>query len=260
MSAALVQPGFAASIWSAEPASPSGLRAWNGSDPARRFAVYRNNVRATLAAALAGTFPVLRALLGEEFFHAMAIEYVQARPPSSPVLIEYGEDLGDFIAAFAPAAALPYLPDIARLEQLRVQAFHAADASVPQPREFEAWLAKPESLPSLRLRLHPSLRLLRSSFAVLSLWRAHQQPEELARDEALAVLDLGAAEDIVIWRPQFEVHVAALPPGAFDCLIALQRGETLGVALQAASSTPGFELETIIQRLVHDGLLTDIIS
>lgn len=260
MNAAPMQPGFAASLWSAEPSTPTGLRAWNGSDPARRFAVYRNNVRATLAAALAEAFPVLRALLGEEFFLAMAIEYVQAHPPGSPVLIEYGQGFGDFIAQFAPAGALSYLPDVARLEQLRVQSFHAADAPALQSREFEAFLAKPESLPDLRLRVHPSLRLLRSPFAVLSLWLAHQHPEEAARDEALAALDLGNAEDIVIWRPQFDVHVAALPPGAFECLLALQRGETLGAALQAASSVPGFELQTIFQRLVHDGLLTDIIQ
>ena len=260
MSAVPTQPAFAAALLDARPTAPAGLQSWNGSDPAQRFAVYRNNMRMSLAGALAEGFPVLRQLLGEEFFQAMAVEYVQASPPRSPVLIEYGEDLADFIAGFAPTAELPYLADVARLEYLRVQAFHAADAPVALAQQFQAWLAQPERLPGLRLQLHPSLRLLRSSFAVLSLWQAHQLPDETQRDAALADLDLSRAEDILIWRPQFEVRAAALPPGALDVLLSLQNGDTLGQALDATRAVPGFALQSLFDRLVHDGLVTEILS
>mgnify|MGYP001390820627 CR=1 FL=1 len=43
---------FAAALLDAERAVPSGLVAWNGSDPARRFAIYRNNVVVSLVDAL----------------------------------------------------------------------------------------------------------------------------------------------------------------------------------------------------------------
>jgi Putative DNA-binding domain len=39
---------------------PAGLVAWSGSDPGPRFAVHRNNVRVSLVAALADTFPVVQ--------------------------------------------------------------------------------------------------------------------------------------------------------------------------------------------------------
>ncbi|MBP8278840.1 MAG: putative DNA-binding domain-containing protein, partial [Propionivibrio sp.] len=38
------QTTFAAALLDPDLAPPNGLIAWNGSDPARRFAVYRNNV------------------------------------------------------------------------------------------------------------------------------------------------------------------------------------------------------------------------
>lgn len=47
---------------------PGGLTSWNGSDPELRFAVCRNNVMVSLIDALADTFPVVQALVGEEFF------------------------------------------------------------------------------------------------------------------------------------------------------------------------------------------------
>jgi len=54
--------------------------------------------------------------VGEEFFGAMAAAFVLECPPRSPVLASYGDELPEFIAGFASARDLAYLPDVARLE------------------------------------------------------------------------------------------------------------------------------------------------
>jgi hypothetical protein len=113
---------------------PEGLFSHNGADPASRFAVYRNNVHSSLISALADGYPVTRQLVGDGFFRAMAGLYVQAYPPTSPLLNEYGSDLAAFIQGFAPAASVPYLADVARLEHLRINAYHAADTPVAEPQ------------------------------------------------------------------------------------------------------------------------------
>ncbi|MBL8587921.1 MAG: putative DNA-binding domain-containing protein, partial [Methylobacteriaceae bacterium] len=107
---------FAAALLSPGAPAPPGLTTWNGSDPARRFAVYRNNVVVSLIEALSGAFPVTRELVGEEFFRAMAREFALGHPPRSPVMARFGEELPGFIAAFAPARELPWLADVAALE------------------------------------------------------------------------------------------------------------------------------------------------
>ena len=77
------------------PASP---RARGGAD-ATRFAVYRNNVDVGLTKALAQRFPVAERLVGDEFFAGMARAYVPVQAAASPLMIEYGDDFPDFIAA-----------------------------------------------------------------------------------------------------------------------------------------------------------------
>src|SRR3990167_7733275 len=99
------QTAFANALLDPELPSPGGLSTWNGSDPATRFAVYRNNVTVSLIDALADTFPVVQALVGEEFFRAMARVSVRATPPRSRLMAFYGHDFADFVSAFPPVAS-----------------------------------------------------------------------------------------------------------------------------------------------------------
>lgn len=50
------QQAIAAALLDPAQPCPPGLTTWNGSDPAHRFAVYRNNVIVSLVDALADTF------------------------------------------------------------------------------------------------------------------------------------------------------------------------------------------------------------
>ena len=90
---------------------PTGLCNPDGSAASKRFDIYRNNVAVGLTEALRTGFPVLRALVGDEFFTAMAGVYLRAHPPSTPLMMYYGEAMPSFLAGFAPVAHLPYLPD-----------------------------------------------------------------------------------------------------------------------------------------------------
>ena len=205
MTAAASQREFARALLDVRLAPPAGLRAWNGSDPAQRFDVYRNNVMVSLIRALASGFPVTCQLVGDEFFHAMAREYVLSEPPTSPVLVEYGDGFPDFIARFPAAKGLPYLADVARLERMRIQSYHAQDAQVLAAEALPALMADPEGLPNLRLSPHPACHVLRSRFAVFSVWAAHQHEHPSGRSAALEILDTGRAEDVLVLRPFLEV-------------------------------------------------------
>ncbi|HSO45483.1 MAG TPA: DNA-binding domain-containing protein, partial [Rhodoferax sp.] len=53
------QAAFAQALLNPHMPCPGGLTTCNGSDPATRFAVYRNNVTVSLIDALADTYPVV---------------------------------------------------------------------------------------------------------------------------------------------------------------------------------------------------------
>ena len=111
------QAAFSAALLDIVLPCPDGLCSANGADPASRFAVYRNNVQGSLINALADSYPVVRQLVGDEFFRAMAGVFVQSHPPHSPLMSDYGRELADFISEFEPASR--YRPDRERTRLVR---------------------------------------------------------------------------------------------------------------------------------------------
>ena len=167
-----VQDEFADALLSAATPVPSSLKGAAIRRADRRFAVYRNNVAVSLVEALGARFPVVKRLVGDEFFSAMAHAFVLREPPLSPLLIHYGETFPAFIEAFDAAKPLPYLADVARLEYARGRAYHAADVE-PLPRA--AFAALPAGrIGSARVTLHPSVGIIASRFPVLSIWEVNQ--------------------------------------------------------------------------------------
>ncbi|GMV68809.1 MAG: hypothetical protein AMXMBFR76_12480 [Pseudomonadota bacterium] len=230
------QPEFARALLDPERPPPADLSTWNGSDPAVRLAVYRNNVMVSLLGVLADTFPVTRELVGDAFFRAMGQCFVRARPPQSPVMAEYGAGFADFIAGFAPAGTLPYLPDVARLEWLRVVALHAADAEPLPAARIAALLAEQPDLGAWRLRLHPSFAVLRSDYAAVAIWAAHQGAGDLA------LIDPDQGESAWIVRPDLDVAVIPIDTAGGAFAAALLDGLPLAAAI-AAVDEAGLHLD-----------------
>ncbi len=243
-----VQAAFAAALLDPAAPIPSGIVGPDRGPAPRRFAVYRNNVVSALTNAVAGSFPAVRRIVGEDFFRAMARAYVHAEPPTSPVLIDYGATFPDFIAGFAPAAPLPYLGDVARIECAWREAYHAEDTG-PLPQAALAGIPEAE-LPGVSFAMHPSLRLVRSRYPVLTIWRMN------ASDAPITPVDFSVAEDALIVRPDAEVEVRHVPPGGHAFVTALAAGETLLSAAETAQAADErFDLAGNIAGLLAAGAL-----
>ncbi len=213
-----------------------------------RFAVHRNNVVAGLAAALGAAYPAVRALTGEAFFDAAAALHVRAFPPRSPVMLLYGEAFPDWIEAFPPAAGLPWLGDVARLERAWLEAFHEAEAGPLAGARLAA--LPPGRAESARLRPHPALRLVASRHPVVSLWAA-----STGRDGP--AVDLAREETAVVSRPGADVLVRIAEPGEAAFAAALLAGETLGAMAERAAAG-AFDLSTELARAFEAGLIAEI--
>lgn len=237
------QARFAAALLRPDPHCPPGLRTHNGSDPGARFDVYRNNVVSSLVGALADTFPVTRQLVGDEFFGAMARRFVLEQPPLSPLLCEYGDEFAGFVESFAPAASLPYLADMARLERARVQAYHADDAPALSAGEIAPFLSDPRALALSHVEFHPSARLVQSDHAVVSLWAAHQGHGEIER------VDPSSPEAALVLREGDDAAVVRVPPAAAAFIRALMDGAALADA--AAAPDPPFDLAASLAILIR---------
>jgi len=223
----------------------------------RRFAAYRRNVIGNWRSALASTYPVLAQLVGQLRFGELADQYIAACPSVNGDLNAYGGELAALLDASALAKALPYLPDIARLEWALFVAYGAADTA-----EFD--LAALASVPvdaqaALRLPVWAGATLIESPWPLLDIWQAHQgAPAE--RDTLLAGIDLspsGGSRGVLVVRSEGRVFPVALSSGEALFLRALQADQTLVEAIAAAlAADPYFNPGAALQRLIALHALT----
>jgi hypothetical protein len=245
------ETSFADALLNADRPVPRGITAHNAAVPARRFAVYRNNVVLGLGKALKSRFPVVEKLVGEEFFAAMARRFVMAQPPRSPLLATYGDSFPAFIAAFEPASEIPYLADVAQLEAARTRAYHAADAAAIDTGRLTA--LDSEVVERIRIDMHPSAEIVRSPYPIVTIWAMNSGEQELA-----PIADW-RGEDALVARPCLEVQVRRLPPGGAAFLLALAAGRSLGDAAGAAlADDPDFDLTNNLAGLIDTGLVRNI--
>jgi hypothetical protein len=216
-----LQASFAAALLSPE---PSARPAFLTGGVAERFSIYRNNFHHGLGTQMAEAYPVVRRLVGERFFQACASAFIVREPPRSRSLALYGAGFPAFLQGFEPAAALPYLPDVARLERGRLEALHAADAAPLTPHGLTALAGE-----DARLERHPASRLVTSPHPILDIWAANQA------DAAPGPRCLPAVgQCVLITRPAREVRLLALTPAQAAFARRALDGQALDAAYEAA--------------------------
>jgi hypothetical protein len=215
-----------------------------------RFAIYRNNVHASLAAILRDTFPVICRLTGERFFAYAAHEFVRAYPPTRPALYEYGAAFADFIERFPPCRELVYLPDVARLEWLMNVVATARD-ECPLSSCALAGFA-PEAAAYLQFRLRTLY--LESPWPLDRIWRANQTE---AADEVISLNEGGARLEVS--RRDGIAGFRSLNAADFAFRSALADGAILGAAIERALGVDAsFVAGEALTRFFHDGAVVAV--
>ncbi|MCP5365683.1 MAG: putative DNA-binding domain-containing protein [Hyphomicrobiales bacterium] len=173
-------------------------------DRASLFGVYRNAYTQRLTEILANDYPKLASLLGQDEFRTMAHGYIAACPSHYPNARWFGRALADgFLATDPHYAARPFLAELAALEWALGEAFDAPDDPIVTVEDLMA--IPPEHWPGLRLKLHPSVRIVHSRWGAPEIWQAIDRGEEpQARDTA------GEPVDALIWRREFKSYYRTL--------------------------------------------------
>lgn len=218
-------------------------------DPARpappAFAVYRNTVMKGCIDALQANYPAVARLVGEEWFRAAAAVFVRDHLPSTPMLLEYGEGFADFLARFEPAAGLPYLPAVARLDRYWTEAHAAADEPALDARALAG--LDPESLASLRLRPHAAARWAWHDLPAYTIWSRNRNEAAVAGDEP----DIAwRPEGALIVRPDDAVRWIGLDEAGCAFMDACAAGATL---VEAAEAAPAGGVSGLLASLLAAG-------
>lgn len=238
------QTQFRTALLDPESPAPDGVQNPDGVAATKRFDVYRNNVAVSLTDALETAFPVVNKLVGNDFFRAMAGVYLRAHPPKSPVMMFYGDEMPEFLAAFAPAQSVPYLPDVARLELALRHSYHAADADPVAPDALGQ--IAPDTLPNVVFGFAPCVHLIASQYPLHSIWAANTHGGEVAK----------TAQPALITRPEFDPQVDALTPKQATVITALMAATPLGDALELGGA--GFDFGALLGLLLSRNALISL--
>ncbi len=229
-----------------------------GATGAERLGIYRRTIASNYRNALGATYPVARRVVGAPFFHALVDAYVATHPSRSGDLNAYGGAFGDFLAGYPPASELPYLADVARLEWAIDEANRAADSHADPETVLNALAACPgDDLPSLRLRMDGSCRLIESPFPLLRIWQVNQP----GHDGEMRV-DFEAGPDrLRVRREPSGVALERIAAGDFAWLSALSARSDLATAIGAAQHADAtFDLGAALHRFIGDGTITGIVE
>jgi hypothetical protein len=220
--------------------------------PARRLAVYQNNVRANFIESLHSSFPALWRLVGEDYFRQIAGAYHRSYPSRSGDLLHAGRDFPDYVAKLHRADEYRYLADIARLEWLCQEALLAA-AHAPLDLDRLRLIA-PTAYDALRFELHPAVRLYASAYPALRIWEAN-----VASEADPELIDLaGGADCLAVTRHELELKFYRLGPGEYAFLSALQCGMVFSAALEAGSGCDAdFDAAAALRRFVAAEVIVD---
>jgi hypothetical protein len=202
----------------------------DGLAPEVRLSIYRNTFIGASITALRLTFPAVCRLVGAEFFEAAASTFAAAKPPRSGYLNDYGEAFPAFLAEFAPAASLPYIADVARLEWAVNRALHASDVEPLGLARLEA--IDPEDHGRVAFVPHPSIGLVRSNYPVDAIWRAVIGQD----DAAMAEIDLASGPVcLLIESRDGRIEMTQCRTEVWRFASALFAGEPLQAVIDAGS-------------------------
>ncbi len=213
------------------------------------FAIYRNTVLKGCIDALQANFPAVARLVGEEWFRAAAALYARQDPPRVPMLFEYGAGFADFLARFEPAAQLPYLPAVARLDRFWSES-HTARDEAPLRAQALAGLA-PDRLGGIVLRPHAAARWAWFAVPAFTIWSRNRQELPVDGDEPEIEW---RGEGALVVRPGDAVEWLELDQAACAFLDACAAGEPLAKAAEAAVAVASeADLAALMARLLEAG-------
>lgn len=187
--------------------------------------IYQDSVQGGLLNALTETFPVTKKLLGEDFFNAMSMNYINVTPSTSMDINDYGETFSDFVQSFEPAKELVYLPDVMRLEWAWHTAYQANNVNYD---DLTRLISLPlEMMQNLQLILNPTASLLYSKYPIQRIWSQNQPDINENNPEEVISLDEGECY-LLIWRENLDMRIDMITEDMFDLLSATNQQHPLG--------------------------------
>lgn len=212
--------------------------------------IYRRTFINSLLTTLQNIYPLIERLVGNDFFHIAAKEYINQYPSRSSNLNDYGRYFSDFLAHYPPVKSLIYLSEIAEFEWICHNLQFASDCT-PLDVSLLARLMSEEK-DHLHFILHPASQVAKFHYPILHII-------ELCKAEQPEAIDLHQEGiNLLIIRRELDVILSPLNLADFTFLNALQEGASFIQALEATLIVDAeFKLDEKLTQWISDKTIVD---
>lgn len=221
-----------------------------------RLEIYRHAYYGRLIEALSHDYPILYQSMDAEEFHCLCELFIQAFPSKYRSIRWFGNELAKWMRETKPYDDKPWLSDLAEFEWLLTEAFDAKDCAVMTVESmanipFDHW-------PTLRFKLHPSIRQINLVWNTVSLWTSMKEKDEYLPPEKQAV-----ETTWLIWRNKREVQFSALTMEERYILNAMASGHDFSEICeglcewQEDENIAAFTAQ-LLKKFITDGLILEI--
>lgn len=248
-------------------AEPEGAIAGNGHGPlhsdltrmiqsnrdlggSERIDIYANAYFYRLLECLKEEYPATLAVIGSDYFTSLIREFIALWPPTEPSIFYAGCYLADFLRNHS-LARYPFLAELARLERATLESFHAPDVSILTDEAMRAIPA--EQWPTIELRSHPGVQILRGEWRVCEVLSAVERGEKW-------IEPVQEANTVIVWRRGISVHYRILEDAETDAVALLKKGASFAaisevIATANSSSDPVALIGQLLARWLGDEIL-----
>jgi hypothetical protein len=235
-----------------ESVSETLLNPQGGVSGEERMSVYAKGYKARIREGLGEVYETIQSLLEPEIFSQLSNDYAVRYPSHSYNLNLVGEHLPELLATHPLKERFPFLPDLARLEWLIYQSFHAFDGKPLEPSDIAS--IPMEDWESARIVFQPSVALLASPWPILDIRQLRH--EKTLREAAENIRP--EPQKILISRKEVQVRCELLEENQFRLLEGLLAGKTLGFVCEEIAAHLREEILPLAEwfsRWIHDGLI-----
>lgn len=222
----------------------------SSANPASHMRIYRNNIYSSMIMSLCDTYPLIKQLLGENFFILAAKGYIDRYPSRSPDLYEYGEYFYHFIAEFEYAKEFVYLSEVAKFEWACHEIIAAGEHAPFDLSKLKS--IKADDYGKLHFVFHPACRLMHFRFPILDIIDLckHLRKENVDLDKG--------GMNLLLYRRENEVKLIPLDDAEYIFLYTLQSNMPFTDAVDEALATDAeFDVETSLHKWVESNILVD---
>ncbi|OGW85972.1 MAG: hypothetical protein A3C35_07335 [Omnitrophica bacterium RIFCSPHIGHO2_02_FULL_46_11] len=201
------------------------LNSQGGLPGAERVQVYANGYPSRIRESLNEVYEAVHYVLGDEHFSDLCHAYAEHYHSRDYNLNFVGRHMAEFLKASPWIKEFPFLPDLAKLEWLIWEAFHAFDGEPFTP--LQASKIPMEDWERAQFIFQPSAGLIASPWPILDIWRLRREARQGLR------VDIKRSQQILVGRKNDQVRCELIDKNQYRLIEGLLQKQTLGAVCEA---------------------------